>query len=155
MSHLNTAYQIGSHDAYVAFTKQAEGENLGDPNFWSGGTPSPEEDMAAQQPANAEETINLLPAGTFQGLQTKITPDGAKTVSVKVTPDALQTPDALNAFFQTGENAKIEITSPDLAASETGYNESAGSDIPLPGEQVPAQPGGMAPAPGPVTGGGV
>ena len=148
MSHLNTAYWMGAWDAKDAFEKHAQGEvPLGDPNFWQGGTPPAEDPMAGgggAAPASAEETIGLLPAGSFQGLQTKVTPDGQKTVSVKVTPDALQAPDALSAFFTTGENTKIEVASPDLSASATSFNETQGSDIPIPQEGMEPLPPGPA-----------
>ena len=148
-SHLKTAYWLGTQDANLDFDKHAmapppeaggmppeagamppEGmppkemppeaaPNLGDPNFWGGGTP---EEGAA--PATAEEAVSLLPAGTFQGLNTRMTPDGQKSIGVKVTPDALAAPEALQAMFQSEPGVRVEITAPDTPAGVTSFRET-------------------------------
>jgi len=94
--------------------------NLGDPNFWGGGSPA--EGGAA--PTSAEEAVGLLPAGTFQGLNTRMTPDGQKSIGVKVTPDALAAPEALQAMFQSEPGVRVEITAPDTPAGVTSFRET-------------------------------
>jgi hypothetical protein len=103
---LSLAYKFGAHAAASVFVKQAN-PSLGDPNYWQGGS------QQAQQPQDAEEAIGLLPGGTFQGANIRITPEGEKSTSIKVSPDALIDPDALRAMFQADPTAKIEMQQPD------------------------------------------
>lgn len=105
---------------------------LGDPNFWGGGTPSPEE-AAPPMPQSAEEAIQLLPAGTFQGAQIKIQPDGIRNTTVKVTPDVVGQPDGLAAVFQAEPTAKVEISQPEQQAA-------GGEQPPMPPEGTPMDP---------------
>lgn len=111
---------------------------LGDPNFWGGGTPSPEE-AAPPAPQSAEEAIQLLPAGTFQGAQIKIQPDGIRNTTVKVTPDVVGQPDGLAAVFQAEPTAKVEISQPEQQVA-------GGEQPPMPPEGTPMDPN-MAGAP--------
>lgn len=147
MTPLNTAYRLGTLQAMADFEKQAE-PALGDPNYWQGG----EEAMQQPpQPQTVEEAVQLLPGGTFQGLQSKVTPDGQKTTTVKVSPDALMEPDGLSSMFQTGEGAKIEIESPQEApgAGATAVPGPGGAPPPMGPEGGAPPPGG---APDPLTG---
>jgi hypothetical protein len=134
---VSLAYKLGAHAAAAIFTKRADGgpagglggygteapqpadpngllqqlppgTSLGDPNFWQGGS-----QQGQPQPQDAEEAIGLLPGGTFQGANIRITPEGEKTTSVKVSPDALMDPEALRAMFQADPTAKIEMQQPD------------------------------------------
>lgn len=152
-THLKTAYDLGAATAQHAFKHAEEGLDpnmmgaeappemppLGDPNFWQGGTPSPEE-AAAAVPDTPEEVVNLLPAGTFQGLQMKITPDGQKSTTVKVTPDALSTPDSLASLFQASPGTKVEMEAPE------------GGDMPVEGGAMPPPEGAVPPPAGAVGG---
>jgi hypothetical protein len=119
------------------------GPSLGDPNFWGGGS-----QQAAQsaQPQDAEEAIGLLPGGTFQGANIKIAPDGQKSTSVKVSPDALSDPNSLAQFFQLPEpGTKIEISLPDQVPTvpvQGGGGGGMGAG-PVPGGAAPADPGMM------------
>ena len=132
-----------------ALVKKAEGEamaagggapSLGDPNFWGGGSQQP--GQGAPQPQDAEEAISLLPGGTFQGANIKISPDGQKATSVKVSPDALQDPTSLAQFFQLPEpGAKIEISAPDQIPTVPVQGGGSG------GMAAATVPGGGAPAP--------
>lgn len=130
---LSLAYKLGAQAAASVFTKRAD-PSLGDPNFWQGGTGAEQ-----QAPQDPEEALQLLPAGTFLGMNIKITPDGQKSTSVKVSPDALIDPAALQAMFQADPTAKVEMQAPDN-----------GPDVALPGQQ--STTGGAPGVPG--TGGG-
>ena len=117
--------------------------SLGDPNFWGGGSQQAEQ---SSQPQNAEEAIGLLPGGTFQGANIKIAPDGQKSTSVKVSPDALSDPNSLAQFFQLPEpGTKIEISLPDQVPTvpvQGGGGGGTGAG-PVPGGAAPADPGMM------------
>jgi general secretion pathway protein D len=150
--HLRTAYDIGRSTAQDTFMKWAEGEaSLGDPNFWQGGTPSPEEEAAAAAPpppASAEEAVAGLPAGAFQGLQMKLTPDGQRNTSVKVTPDVLAQPEGVMGIFQAEPGAKVEIAAPEPSAEAGPEGGAAGPAEGVPGAPPPpgmAPEGGMPP----------
>ena len=121
-TYLKYARDLGARMAFEEFRKQADAA-LGDPNYWSGGSQA---QQAPPQPASAEEAIQLLPGGTFQGLQMKITPDGQRSTTVKVTPEATQDPTGLNSIFAAEPGAKVEVSNPEEA---------------VPGTQV-ASPGG-------------
>ena len=134
-----------------AIEKKAEGEmsggpSLGDPNFWGGGTPQPGQE-SAPQPQNAEEAISLLPGGTFQGANIKIAPDGQKSTSVKVSPDALSDPATLQQFFQLPEpGTKIEISMPDQVPTVPIQGGSGGMGAgPVAGGAALADPNAMGP----------
>jgi hypothetical protein len=100
----------------------AAAPGLGDPNFWGGGAAgSPE--AAAAGAGSAEEVIGLLPAGTFQGMNVRITPDGQKPTGLKVSPEAIDAPEALKAVFQAEPSARVEITTPDTPSSVTSFKE--------------------------------
>lgn len=120
---------------------EKEGEAaLGDPNFWQGGAPP--EGEAPTPAQSAEEAIQMLPAGTFQGAQIKIQPDGMRNTTVKVTPDAVGHPDGLAGIFQAEPTAKVEISQPEQQAP--GGEMPA---MPPPGmEGLPPEEGGMPPA---------
>lgn len=151
--HLKTAYDHGRRIAHEDFWKAAQampgGEAmlppdqaaaataapleappeaaaapaLGDPNFWGGGAAgSPE--AAAMGAQSAEDVIGLLPAGTFQGMNVRITPDGQKSTGLKVTPEAIDAPEALKAVFQAEPTARVEITTPETPSSVTSFKES-------------------------------
>ena len=114
--------------------------SLGDPNYWSGGS-----QQGNPPPQDAEEAVSLLPGGTFQGLNMKVTPDGQKSVNVKVTPEALSDPDSLAQFFQTEPGMKIEIAPPDgnpAVQVQPGPQGQPG----LPQDPMAAQGQGAAPA---------
>lgn len=118
---------IGGGLGQKLVTKQGEAA-LGDPNFWGGGTPPPD---AVPTPAQtAEEAVQMLPAGTFQGAQIKITPDGQRSTTVKVTPDAVAQPDALAGVFAAEPAAKVEISQPEQQAVPGGGEAPA---MPPPG----------------------
>jgi hypothetical protein len=87
-----------------------EAQNLGDPNFWAGGTPA-EGEMAPA--ATAEDAVKQLPLGTFQGMTTKVTPEGERSTSVNVTPDALASPDIIQSIFAAEPGAKVEVKTPE------------------------------------------
>lgn len=145
--HLKTAYTLGAKVAYYDFEKKSQDmsdagalpqellqtppvgmipedapPNLGDPNFWQGGTAAANETPA---PQSAEEAVSLLPAGTFQGLNTRVTPDGEKSTGIKVSPEALEAPDALKALFQAEPGVRVEITAPDTPAAVTSFREQS------------------------------
>jgi len=107
LNDVSLAYKLGAHAAAAIFTKRAD-PSLGDPNYWQGGS-----EQAPPQPQDAEEAIGLLPGGTFQGASIRITPEGEKSTSVKVSPDALIDPAALQAMFQADPTAKIEMQAPE------------------------------------------
>jgi hypothetical protein len=96
---------------------------LGDPNFWAGGGAPGSAAAAAAGAQSAEEVIGLLPAGTFQGMNVRITPDGQKSTGLKVTPEAIDAPEALKAVFQAEPTARVEITTPETPASVTSFRE--------------------------------
>lgn len=123
MTPLQKAYALGQYMAKDAFKKEAEAA-LGDPNYWQGGTPEEREIPTPAQ--SAEEAMQMLPAGTFQGAQIKITPDGQRNTTVKVTPDAVAQPDGLAGIFQAEPGAKVEISQPE---AQTAY-----------GNELPAMP---------------
>ena len=103
--NMNSLMKIATHTVLKNLKKQAEG--LGDPNYWTGGSES-----QGPQPQTPEDVIPMLPAGTFQGMNTKISPDGQRSTSMKVTPEALQAPDALSQVTQLEPGAKVEIQAP-------------------------------------------
>jgi hypothetical protein len=129
-----------------AFTKQ--NQSLGDPMFWQGG-----EQAAAGAPpaASAEEVVTQLPLGTFQGMNTKISPEGDRSTSVKVTPDALGSPEMLAAIFQVEPGAKVELETPEqpTAAVAGGPIEGGAGGPPLP-EGMPQDAAAAPPPPEPV-----
>jgi hypothetical protein len=108
MNPLHTAYALGQRFATQQFNKEAEAA-LGDPAYWQGGAAAQQQ---PQQPATAEEAVQQLPPGTFQGLTTRITPEGQRTTAVKVTPEALSMPDHLVGIFQVEPEAKVEVAQP-------------------------------------------
>lgn len=108
MDHLKTAYDLGARLAQLEFAKQAE-PALGDPAFWQGGEQAQEQQQA---PATAEDAAMSLPTGTFQGLTTRLSPEGERSTSVKVTPDALGNADILTGIFQAEPTAKVEVAQP-------------------------------------------
>jgi hypothetical protein len=122
--HLDTAYILGTQLAQSEFAKRAEAA-LGDPTYWQGG------EQAQQQPATAEEAAMSLPTGTFQGLTTRLTPEGERSTSIKVTPDALASSDILNSIFQTEPTAKIEVAQPPAKEQDTDLNIPTPSGPPL------------------------
>jgi hypothetical protein len=120
--------------------------SLGDPDYWAGGqaeiikqqlasqggTPMPEAPMPeASAPGGAEgggstgveQVAAQLPPGSFQGLNIRVTPEGKRSTGLKVTPDALASPEVLQQVFQTEPEARIEITSPETSASVTSFSE--------------------------------
>jgi len=140
MNHLHTAYSLGARLAQAEFAKQAE-PALGDPAFWQGGEQAQQEQQ--QQPATAEDAAMALPTGTFQGLVTKLSPEGERSTSVKVTPDALGNPDILGGIFQAEPTAKVEVAQ--AQAKADGANQ-AQADLGIPGGPPGPQP------PDPLTG---
>ena len=135
MNHLHTAYNLGAQLAQVAFAKHADAA-LGDPAFWQGGEQTQQEQQ--QQPATAEEAAMSLPTGTFQGLVTKLSPEGERSTSVKVTPDALGVPDNLASIFQAEPTAKVEVAQPQAKAEgAAAAQQDLGIPSNLPGPQPP------------------
>lgn len=132
MDHLKTAYDLGAQLARIEFAKQAE-PALGDPAFWQGGEQTQQQ---PPQPATAEEAAMSLPTGTFQGLTTRLSPEGERSTSVKVTPDALGVPDNLAAIFQAEPTAKVEVAQPQVKAE--GANQ-AQADLGIP-SNLPGSP---------------
>jgi hypothetical protein len=121
------ADQLSKHD------KKADAA-LGDPNFWQGGTDAVNAaQQAPPQPATAEEAIGLLPGGTFQGLNIRVTPDGQRSTTVKATPDVMQDPSGIQAIFAAEPGAKVELANPETA---------------VPGTQVPTADNGEGAPPG-------
>jgi len=117
--HLKTAYNLGAQYAHTVFEKYSQ-ENLGDPNFWA-----PPAEAQGQIPAGSpEEIVGLLPQGTFQGMNVRVTPDGQKSTGVKVTPEALDQPDALKALFAVEPNTRLEVTTPETPSSVTSFKET-------------------------------
>lgn len=96
---------------------------LGDPNFWGGSSAAAGPEVAGLG-GSAEDVIGLLPAGTFQGMNVRITPDGQKSTGLKVTPEAIDAPQALKAVFQAEPTARVEITTPDTPSSVTSFKET-------------------------------
>lgn len=139
MNHLHTAYNLGAQLAQVAFAKHADAA-LGDPAFWQGGEQAQQEQ---QPPATAEDAAMSLPTGTFQGLVAKLSPEGERSTSVKVTPDALSVPDNLAAIFQAEPTAKVEVAQPQAKAEGAA---AAQADLGIPGGPPGPQP------PDPLTG---
>jgi hypothetical protein len=88
-------------------------------------------------PQTAEDAVQLLPAGTFQGAQIKITPDGQRSTTVKVTPDAVAQPDALAGVFAAEPAAKVEISQPEQQAVPGGGEAPAGPPPPEAGALPP------------------
>lgn len=101
--HIKEAYLYGAQLAQKEFNQKVA-QSLGDPNYWQ-----PEQAQEAPQPQTVEETIQLLPAGTFQGARKTINPDGTEKTLVNVSPDALLQPEALASIFQVDPNAKVEV----------------------------------------------
>ena len=125
MNHLHTAYNLGAQLAQAEFRKHAEAA-LCDPAFWQGGEQAQQEQPP---PATAEEAAMSLPTGTFQGLTTRLSPEGERSTSVKVTPDALGVRDNLAAIFQAEPTAKVEVAQPQ--AKTEGANQ-AQADLGIP-----------------------
>lgn len=140
MKPIDQAYALGADAAYDDFMKKAEG-NLGDPNFWQGGTP--QEGEAPQQAATAEDAALALPPGIFQGLQMKVNPAGERSTTVKVTPDALQAPDALAGIFGAEPAAKVEM-SMQQAGGEGAGGGGGPADMGVP-EEGPVDGAGALP----------
>lgn len=140
MKPLNKAYQLGAEQAYSDFMKEAQG-NLGDPMFWQGGE---EAAAAPQQGGTAEDAAMALPPGIFQGLQLKVNPDGQRSTTVKVTPDAIQTPEALQGIFQAEPETKVEMAMPQPTGGD-GAGGAGPSDV-MP-QGMPLDGAGAAPIP--------
>lgn len=96
------------------------GAALGDPMFWQGGQEAMAPEGAGTPPPTAEEAALQLPPGIFQGLQIKVNPAGERSTSVKVTPDALQTPDTLMGIFQAEPSTKVEMSMPQATGESAG-----------------------------------
>jgi hypothetical protein len=133
---LGGGYLLGKSSA-----AQKLGEGLGDPMFWQGG-----EQAAAMPPqgGTAEDAALALPPGIFQGLQMKVNPAGERSTTVKVTPDAIQTPEALQGIFQAEPEAKVEMAMPQ-ASGEGGAGGGPG-DMGLP-QGMPVDGAGATPLP--------
>jgi hypothetical protein len=108
------AYDAGSMKAAALFSTKISQEGLGDPNFWGQDPNAQQQEGMAQPAATAEEAIQGLPAGTFQGLQLKITPDGQRNTTVKVTPEATSSPEGIQGIFAAEPGAKVEIAQPEM-----------------------------------------
>lgn len=139
MKPIDQAYAFGAEAAYRDFMKEAEG-NLGDPMYWQGGTP--QEGAGPQQAATAEDAALALPPGIFQGLQMKVNPAGERSTTVKVTPDALQAPDALQGIFAAEPAAKVEMSMQQAGGEGAGGGGPADMGIP---EGGPADGAGALP----------
>lgn len=139
MKPISQAYKLGADQAYDDFMKEAQG-NLGDPMFWQGGTP-PEGEDAAAPPPSAEDAALALPPGIFQGLQMKVNPAGERSTTVKVTPEALGAPDALQGIFSAEPAAKVEMAMPQ-AGGEGGGGGPADMGVP---QQAPVDGAGAMP----------
>jgi hypothetical protein len=135
MDHLKTAYTLGARLARTEFAKQAE-PALGDPAYWQGGEQAQQEQQ--QAPATAEDAAMSLPTGTFQGLTTRLSPEGERSTSVKVTPDALGNPDILGGIFQAEPTAKVEVAQPQAKADgAAAAQQDLGIPNNLPGSPPP------------------
>lgn len=135
---LKRAQAYGQHLATVAFRKHADAA-LGDPNFWQGGTDAVNAaQQAPPQPATAEEAIGLLPGGTFQGLNIRVTPDGQRSTTVKATPDVMQDPSGIQAIFAAEPGAKVELANPETAVPGTEVPTADNGGVPAgsPGQQT-------------------
>jgi hypothetical protein len=121
-------------------------QSLGDPMFWQGGEQAA---AAAPPPASAEEIVTQLPLGTFQGMTTKVSPEGERTTSVNVTPDALGSPEMLQSIFAVEPNAKVELKIPEQTTADVGGPiEGGGEGPPLPEKMMSGAPppGSVPPA---------
>lgn len=118
--------------------------SLGDPAFWQGG-----EQTAAEPPppTSAEEVVTQLPLGTFQGMNTKISPEGERSTSVKVTPDALGSPEMLAAIFQAEPGAKVELETPEQPTADVGGPMEGGAGGPPMAEGMPQDAAAPPPPP--------
>ena len=145
MKPIEYAYKLGADQAALDFTKQAI--SLGDPAFWQGGqeAQAPEEGMPQEGGGTAEDAALSLPPGIFQGLQMKINPAGERSTTVKVTPDALGTPDALAGIFQAEPATKVEMAMPQPTGAEGGGGGPSGTGAP---EGAPVDGAGAIPVPG-------
>lgn len=136
MDHLKIAYTLGARLAQAEFAKHADAA-LGDPAFWQGGEQA-QQDQQQQPPATAEEAAMSLPTGTFQGLTTRLSPEGERSTSVKVTPDALGNPDILGGIFQAEPTAKVEVAQPQAKADgAAAAQQDLGIPSNLPGSPPP------------------
>ncbi len=125
--------------------KQAQ--SLGDPAFWQGGEQAA---AAPPQATSAEEVVTQLPLGTFQGMNTKISPEGERSTSVKVTPDALGSPEMLAAIFQVEPGAKVELETPEQPTADvSGPIEGGAGGPPMP-EGMPQDAAAAPPPPEPM-----
>lgn len=122
-----------------------QGASLGDPAYWQGGTPTAEE--AAPPQATAEDAAMALAPGIFQGLQLKVNPDGQRSTTVKVTPDALQTPEAVAGIFQAEPETKVEMMMPQPTGAGAGGAGGGPNDMGLP-QGMPLDGAGAMPPPG-------
>lgn len=143
MKPIDKAYQLGAAQAFEDFMKKAEG--LGDPMFWQGGQEAMAPEGAPPQGSTAEDAALALPPGIFQGLQMKVNPDGQRSTTVKVTPDALQAPDALAGIFQAEPEAKVEMALPQAGGGEGKGGGPADMGVP---EGAPVDGAGAMPIPG-------
>lgn len=127
---------LAPEDVAAAGGAEPQQPSLGDPNFWGGQTP---EEMGGAPTAagSAEEAVELLPAGTFQGLNTKVTPDGQRSTQVKVSPDALSSPDALQAMFQAEPGVKVEVEQPEQPVAAPGAAGAVPNALPAGGGLLP------------------
>jgi hypothetical protein len=140
MKPIEQAYKLGADQAYDDFMKEAQG-NLGDPMFWQGGTPA-EEGAEAAPPPSAEDAALALPPGIFQGLQMKVNPAGERSTTVKVTPEALGAPDALQGIFSAEPAAKVEMAMPQATGEGAGSGGPADMGIP---QEAPVDGAGALP----------
>jgi hypothetical protein len=133
------AYDIGSMRAAGLFNPELskQSQSLGDPNYWQPqaaqdpNAAAPPEGMAPPQSPTAEEMVQGLAAGTFQGLQLKLSPDGQRSTTIKVTPEAIATPEGLQSIFAAEPNAKVEIFSPQ---AQGGAGGGGGTTSNVPGQ---------------------
>jgi hypothetical protein len=143
MKPIEYAYKLGADQAALDFTKQAL-SGLGDPMFWQA-----QQDQAAPEeaapPPSAEDAALSLPPGIFQGLQMKINPAGERSTTVKVTPDALSTPDTLAGIFQAEPATKVEMALPQPTGPAGGAGGPNGTGA---AEGSPVDGAGAVPVPG-------
>ncbi len=149
MKPIQHAYLLGAVQAQRDFNKQAEGEmpqNLGDPMFWQGGQEAmaPEGGEMPQQGGSAEDAALSLPPGIFQGLQMKLNPAGERSTTVKVTPEALGAPDALEGIFSAEPTAKVEMAMAQATGGPEGGGGPQGSGA---AEGAPVDGAGALPIP--------
>ncbi|MBU1891198.1 hypothetical protein KJ782_06990 [Patescibacteria group bacterium] len=141
---LGTAAGIGAGAGLGAgYYMGKESASLGDPLYWQGGTPDPAQEAPPEAPASAEDAALSLPTGVFQGLQMKINPMGERSTTVKVTPDALGTPDILSGIFSAEPATKVEISVPQ-AKDQGGQGGPADGGVP---QGPPLDGAGAAPPP--------